>query len=113
MSRMFHLADYIVRVVFVGFLVFGLFFLPRAAFGNEVVEPATVGIAPAWVQLPMLIPVTVISALNLAAWMGIGYAIMQYMVLPIASGIAIMFSIWVVFKGLALLIGAYSGNRGR
>jgi len=105
------LADYIVRVVFVGFLVFGLFFLPGVAFGEEGVEPAAVGIAP--MALPMLIPVTIISALNLAAWVGIGYAVMQYMVFPIVSGIVIMLFIWFVLKGLALLIGAYSAVRGR
>jgi len=92
-------------------LVFVSLFSGLAVANEETVAPATVGIAPT--ALPLLIPLTVVGFVNAAAWLGVGYMIMQYMVQPLVSGIAIMFSVWILFKGLALLIGAFSGNRGR
>jgi len=95
-------------------LVFVSLFSGLAVANEEAVAPAAVGIAPtALPALPLLIPITIVGFVNLAAWLGVGYLIVQYVVQPLVSGIAIMFSIWILFKGLALLIGAYSGNRGR
>ena len=93
-------------------LVFVTLSSGMAVANEETVAPATVGIAPTMVQLlPMIIPVTVIGALNMAAWLGVGYAIMQYMVLPLVSFIAVMISLWVVLRGISLVIRSFSGSR--
>jgi len=61
----------------------------------------------------LIIPVTVISALNLAAWMGIAYAIFEFIAKPLAVAVGIGIVIWIIFKGLALFIQLFEASRGR
>jgi hypothetical protein len=75
-------AQYIVRVVFVGSLVIGLFVLPGVAFGDELggaIDPPPMRGGP-------LLAIPVIGTLITAAmWIGIGAAVIEWLVKPLVA----------------------------
>jgi len=95
------LADYIVRVVFVGFLVFGLFFLPGVAFGEEGVEPAAVGIAPMALPLVPLIaiPIAIVSLAGIfyGLWLATEHIVGAFLA-PILVAFVVGLFLWLMFK---------------
>ena len=103
---MFRLADYIVQVVFIGFLVFGLFFLPGVALGDEVVEPAAVGIAPAsgFHLIAAKIPVQALWSSTDGVWVETGKVIVNYLFKPVIAVIGIAISIWLVWMMVKMLL---------
>ena len=87
---MFRLADYIVQVVFIGFLVFGLFFLPGVALGDDSVS------------IPLVVP--------FIDWVSISSALIGSLTILAVVGIGIFLSIWVILKAMALAVRTSSSG---
>ena len=90
------LADYIVQVVFIGFLVFGLFFLPGVAFGDD--KPGT-------------LQISILEVVNPLFWWSLPGKIIGYLLSPIIAGIGFVMFLWSVLMAVRVFRAAF-GSRG-
>ena len=91
---------YIVWIVFIGYLVFELFFPLGVAFGDvpgEIMEQSKVLASPRGLPLlPLVIPVVVV-AIN---WLG-AFIVLKWFFTPILMGFSVALVLWALFMSLS------------